>query len=148
MNSARLYNVDFASLKDGDTVGDAIRQMLDHRVSDLPVVDGAGRLVGVFRLRKLLAELLPRAAQISNGIADLSFVHDTLDDLAARVGEHTGRPVRDYLEPAEHVVAPEVSPVEIVLLLYRGANGVPVVGADGRLVAMVTSRDVLTALSR
>jgi CBS-domain-containing membrane protein len=148
MSVRKLYDGNFVSLKDSDTVGEAIRRMLDSRVSDLPVVDADGRLAGLFRVDRLYAELLPRAAQLPYGMPDLSFVHDSLDDLAGRLREFSDRPVRDFVVPAEHVVKPGVSPVEVVLLLYRGANSIPVVGADGRLVDMVTARDVLAALAR
>ena len=34
-----IYQTAFPKLEDTDTIGDAMRQMLDDRVSDLPVVD-------------------------------------------------------------------------------------------------------------
>jgi CBS-domain-containing membrane protein len=55
--------------------------------------------------------------------------------------------VQDYVEKVEEVVHPDTPPVEIVLLLHNGANNVPVVDRDsGRLVGMVSSRDLLAAL--
>ena len=42
---------------------------------------------------------------------------------------------------------PDTPPLEIVLQLYRGANNMPVVAREtGRLVGMVSARDVLAAL--
>ena len=47
----------------------------------------------------------------------------------------------------DHVIHPDTPPLEIVLLLHKGANNVPVVDRDGgRLVGMVSARDLLTAL--
>jgi CBS-domain-containing membrane protein len=143
-----FFNPDFVSLQDSDTVGEAMRRMLDHRVTDLPVVDAHGKLAGMFRLNRLLEKLLPRAATLSYGMPDLAFVGDTLDDLVQRMGTWAAHSVRDFLVDPEHTVRPGTSPTEVVLLLYKGANSIPVVDDDGRLVAVVTARDVLAALSR
>jgi CBS-domain-containing membrane protein len=141
-----LCNTSYTALQDTDVVSDAMRRMLSDRVTDLPVVDGVGKLVGMFKLDRLLAELLPKAALVGYGM-DLSFVTDTLDDLRERMRAIESSPVRDFFVPADHVVHPETSPIEIVLLIYRGANNVPVVdAASRRLVGMVSARDVLAAL--
>ena len=147
MTSAAIYNTDFAALRDSDTVAAATRRMLEDRVSDLPVTDGAGMLVGMFRLSRLFEVLLPRAAQLDYGMPDLSFMGDTVDQLKRRMREIEDQPVRNFMVAPEHVVHPETTPLEAVLLLYKGANAVPVVAtASGRLVGMVTAREVLVAL--
>jgi len=141
-----LYNASFTALHDSDRVSDAMRRMLGDRVSDLPVVDSDGKLVGLFKLDRLLAALLPKAALVGFGM-DLAFVADTLDQLRERMREVEENAVRDFTVRAEHVVHPDTSPIEIVLLIYRGVNNVPVVDpASGRLVGMVSARDVLAAL--
>ncbi len=55
--------------------------------------------------------------------------------------------MRDFVVKPDHVIHPDTPPLEIVLLLHQGANNVPVVDRDsGRLVGMVSARDLLTAL--
>ena len=39
-----FFTQDFHALRDTDTVVEATRRMLEHRVSDLPVVDASGKL--------------------------------------------------------------------------------------------------------
>ena len=147
MNSLTIYQTDFPRLAATDTVGVALDQMLGNRVSDLPVVDSSGAFVGMFKLEKLYAKLLPRAALLGKGMQDLSFVSDTLDEIRGRMRDILGDPVQDYVEKVDQVVHPDTPPVEIVLLLHNGANNVPVVDRDsGRLVGMVSSRDLLAAL--
>ena len=59
--------------------------------------------------------------------------------------EHS--PVREVMTDPDHVVHPHTSPLETVLLLYKGCNAIPVVAeGTGELVGMVTARDVLAAL--
>jgi len=143
-----IFNRDFETLKDTDTVAEATRRMLGSRVSDLPVVDTAGKLVGMFKLDRLLAALLPAAALVGYGMADLAFVSDDLDALREKMDAIDVRTVREFAEMPENIVHPDTPPLEIVRQLYRGANNVPVVERDtGRLFGMVSARDVLAALN-
>jgi CBS domain-containing protein len=147
MNSATIHTTQFPSLSSTDTVADATRQMLEHRVSDLPVVDGAGALVGMFRLDRLFAGLLPKAALIGYGVPDLAFVNDTLGQLRERMREIGHLPVHEFVVRPRGVAHPDTPPLELVLLLYQGVNNIPVVERDGgRLVGMVSARDLLNAL--
>lgn len=147
MPRANIFNREFDTLKDTDSVADATRRMLLHRVSDLPVVDADGRFVGMFKLERLLAALLPAAALVGYGMPDLSFVSDDLDALCEKMRALDERPVADFAEMPDHVVHPDDPPLEMVLQLYRGANNLPVVDReDGRLVGVVSARDVLGVL--
>lgn len=142
-----IYNTAYSALAADDSVGDATRRMLADRVSDLPVVDADGRLIGLFKLDRLFASLLPRAALLGYGMPDLAFVSDSLAELRERMREVEDAKLRDFVVKPDHVVHPDTSPLEIVLLLYKGANNIPVVTRDsGRLVGMAAARDVLAAL--
>ena len=55
--------------------------------------------------------------------------------------------MHEFVVKPTQVVYPDSSPLEIVLLLHQGANNIPVVDREGgRLVGMVSARDLLTAL--
>lgn len=147
MPAQLIYNSACPALDPADSVGDATRRMLADRVTDLPVVDGEGRLVGMFKLDRLFASLLPKAALLGYGMPDLAFVSDSLSELRAKMREVDDEKVGDFVVRPDHVVHPDTSPLEIVLLLYKGANNIPVVAREsGRLVGMAGARDVLAAL--
>ena len=147
MSSPVIYTTVFASLKDTDTVAVALQRILGDRVSDLPVIDAAGRLAGMFKLDRLYTGLLPKAAVLGHGMPDLAFVSDTLGQLRERMREIEPLAVHEFIVEPEHVVHPDTPPLELVLLLHQGANNIPVVERDGgRLVGMVSARDLLTAL--
>ena len=145
MSLASLYTTDFVALKDTDTVGEAAAHMLQHRVTDLPIVDPSGRLMGLFKLDRLFASLLPKAALLGYGIQDLGFVGQTLETLREHMREVDDEPVSAFAVKPQ-TLSPEGSPLEVVLLLYRGASSVPVVDRDGKLVGMVSAREILAAL--
>jgi CBS domain-containing protein len=142
-----IYKTTFPSLTDTDTVADATHKMLEDRVSDLPVVNAAGELVGMFKLDRLYAALLPKAALLGEGMTDLAFLSDTLVELRERMREIQNRPVSEFTVKPDHVVQPETTPLQVILLLHHGANSIPVVSAaTGRLAGMISARDVLAAL--
>ena len=133
MSPVVMYNREFEALKGTDTVGDATRRMLEHRVSDLPVVDASGKLLGMFKLDRLLAGLLPAAVarRLRHPRSRVRRRH-ARRSCAKRCATIDARPVREFAVKPEHVVHPDTAPVEIVLLLYRGANNLPVIDARGR----------------
>ena len=147
MNAPPIYNTDFSKLDDTETVGEALQRMLADRVSDLPVVDGSGKLIGMFKLEELYASLLPKGALIGKGMTDLSFASETLAELREKMDEIDDRPVHEFVVVPRHVVHEDTTPLEIVLLLHQGENNVPVVDrAGGRLIGMVSARELLIAL--
>ena len=88
MNSPTIYQTDFPRLEATDTVGEALRRMLDDRVSDLPVVDAAGALLGMFTLGQVYC-VAAAARRRSSATAwpDLAFVSDTLKQLREKMRE-------------------------------------------------------------
>lgn len=148
MSAAPIYRTDFDSVKGSDLAGEAMRRLLTHHVTDLPVVDDQQRLIGVLKLSRLLGSLLPKAALIGFGMEDLSFVSNSVDHLREQMQKIAATPVRELMVKAEEVAHPDTSPVEIVLLLYHGANNIPIVEhGTHRLVGMVSARDVLRVLT-
>src|SRR5437764_847396 len=65
-----IFNREFEKLRDADTVADATRRMLAHRVSDLPVVDANGTFIGMFKLERLLVALLGAGLLILTGVRE------------------------------------------------------------------------------
>ncbi len=115
--------------------------MLSHRLDALPVVDEAGRVVGMVGIKDLLAA--------PNRVVHTGARHRYISkymDLAAK------REAINRLTVADMMVRPVLSvsadtPVEEVVALFvnRGLHPLPVV-ADGRLVGIVGRADLLRVL--
>ena len=131
-------------LKD-DAVADALDALVAQGAFALPVVDGAGRFLGVFGMREVVGMLLPRAALLAEGL-DLSFVGDSIAQLGDRLGRLAGDPVGAHMAP-HSCIRRETALVEALLLLYRGDAWLPVVDKDGRLDGIVTAADALARIS-
>lgn len=150
MTISRVCNTsDFVTLRDSDTVGDALRILvqLGRCVSSLPVVDESGKLVGVLSVDQLISLLLPKAALLNEALPDLSFVSDTLEHLKEKMRGLEGEPVSRHMGEPGHPVYPDTPLMEVLLLLYRGENDLPVIERNtGRLLGIVSAIDILRAL--
>jgi CBS domain-containing protein len=105
------------------TVGEAIRTMLANNVGALLIVDNAGRLLGIFSERDLLTK-------------------------AASDVDYASRPVRAYMTADPETVRP-TDPLAFVLHKMDGGGyrHVPVV-QDGRVLGMLSVRDMLKHITR
>jgi CBS domain-containing protein len=127
-----------------DTVAHAVRLMLQKRVSGLPVVDSAGRLVGMvtegdFLRRSEIAtqRKRPRWLEILMG-------HGKLADEYTR--SH-GRKIHEIMTEDPISVGEDASLEEIVSVMEkRRIKRVPVV-RDGRVVGIVSRANLLHALA-
>lgn len=139
-------------LKPTDSVCDALRLMHQHHIRVLPVVDDADQLLGLFSVLRLCGLLLPKAAQIRQGIRDLSFMPDELGMLNERLSEVAGRPVADYLDKGKNLTfcKPSTSFPEVMQLLIQRTDAcLPVIVVEGeknKVVGMVSALDVLDRL--
>jgi acetoin utilization protein AcuB len=118
----------------------AVAVMRERGLRHLPVVDDAGRLMGIVTDRDLrgalfapaVAEYLPAAARVH-----LRSLATTLENLR----------VRDVMTWGALTIGPDAPVAQAAaMMLSAGVGGLPVV-EDGRVVGMVTERDALRALA-
>jgi CBS domain-containing protein len=127
-------------------VRDAVRLLLDRHISGLPVVDGAGRLVGIVTE----ADLLPKEAQPPASDPLLGWFGRSLW-LERLVTGHRKLEGRTVGEVMTHnvVTADEDTPVHVLAsrMMRYSVNRLPVVRA-GQVVGIVTRADVLKVFLR
>lgn len=131
-----------------DSVPAAVRMMKEHGMRNLPVVDGEGKFLGVFTTVHLIELLLPRAATMEGGLNDLTFVHDTLDDVRQRWNEVQDHRVGDFIETEDIPVATaETSLIEVLLLIFQNRTHITIVNEDSKkVVGVVTFSKVIDSL--
>ncbi len=136
-----------------DTVPAAVKLMLDFGIRNIPVVDQDGVFLGTFSTVHLIQLLLPTVATMDRGyfgrVSDLTFIHETFDDIKDRLQEVRSHKVGDYMDTKNvPVIAPDTSVIEAMLLLYKHRTHVPVVDKDsGKLVGVVSFNSVLRAIT-
>jgi len=134
-------------LRRDDSVADALKCMLEDRLTSVPVADAKDRFIGMFRVRRVVGLALPKAATIDHLVEDISFINESVADLTRRLDTMRDDPVSKHLDDTVPVVRPAMALAEILLLLYRSSNTLPVVEEPSRkLLGIVTSQRVLNVL--
>ncbi|CAL9649857.1 CBS domain-containing protein [Streptomyces sp. enrichment culture] len=119
---------------------DIVRVLQDRRVSALPVVDGAGRVVGIVSE----ADLLPKE-EFRDTVPDRSTQLRRLTDLA-RAGSVTAR---ELMTSPPITATPGTTLAQAARVMARArVKRLPVVDGTGRLVGIVSRADLLKVFLR
>lgn len=147
MQNAAFYSPATRTLRPTTTVADAMAAFVADRVSAFPIVGDDGRVTGLLTADRMLRLLLPRAVA-SGALADLAFVSDSLAHLRERLAHHAADPVGPHAEPLPGPIHPDTPLAEVLLLLDRGADDLPVTERDtGRLVGTVSASGMLALIA-
>jgi len=154
MTATTIMSTDVVTLKPDDTIAIALGLMCKHGVHNLPVLDNDGTFLGLFSLRRLSRELLPKAAKLDENslLMHINFMPDGTDDLLKRLTKLGQKPVDHLLEKTNKIrlCGPDTSLPELLQLLFESPTSLPVVVVEGKkkkLAGMVSNWDVLTKLT-
>lgn len=143
MKASDFMTRDVVTIAADATVADAVKSMLEHRVSGLPVVSSAGRLVGVVTEGDLI-----RRAELGTEKKRIRWLHFLIDrDVLAKdfTREH-GRKVSEVMTRFVESVSEETPLDEIVAIMEKNQiKRLPVV-RDHRIVGIISRADLLQAL--
>ena len=147
MKANIIMNPHPMTLGPSDTVATAADRILKHHLRHLPVVDEQGRYLGTFSVYSLLKLTLPKAVLDKHGLDNVSFVTESVEDLAQRLGRRRDEPVKNWLNIHE-VARPDTHAMEVMLLMLHGrTTSVPVVNkTNNRLEGIISFWDVLEKL--
>jgi len=125
---------------------DAAKILLDQRINGVPVVDDAGKLVGILCQSDIIAQQkklpVPSLFSFLDGYISLS----SIKGIEKEVRKIAATAVSDAMTPKPVTVSPDSS-IETVaaLMVDHNFHTLPVV-ADGRLVGVVGKEDILKTL--
>lgn len=127
----------------GDTtLREAARLMLDHGVGGLPVIDAGERPVGILTEADYVSREAGRSPQGRRRLLGL-FLDKARPDLV------TVERVRDAMTKEPVVIGPGAPVTEAARLMMKvSVKRLPVVDGAGRLVGIVSRRDILKAFVR
>jgi len=150
--AADLMTPNPVSVRETASLGDALNLLIDKGFSASPVIDEAGRPVGVLSRSDLLIHDRESATYLKQ---QPEFFHK--EELHTPAGEHLGRGfqvervdrtcVGDLMTPAVFSVAPDAPAAKVVHeLLSLKVHRLFVVDNNGVLVGVISSFDVLRHL--
>jgi CBS domain-containing protein len=144
MNAGDLMTADVMTIGRDATIADAIRSMLEHRISGLPVVDSTGRLLGIVTEGDFL-----RRGEMGTERHRPRWLEFLLG-YGRQAGEYIeshGRKVAEVMTRPVQAVSQDTPVGEIVdLMEHFHIKRLPVL-SDGRLVGIVGRADLLRALA-
>lgn len=133
---------DVVTLAAGGTVHEALALMGENRVSAIPVVDHAGKCVGIIST----TDLVDMTRDVDDDLYQLDLVDATsrrflIDRLAHSLGNES---IETYMSESLVTVYPESTLATATKrILKAGVHHLPVVDKDDRLVGIVSSLDIL-----
>jgi CBS domain-containing protein len=150
--AADLMTPNPVSVEANAFVGEAVALLIDRGISAAPVIDNAGRPIGVLSRSDILVHDRECAGHVGT---EADYYHRA--ELTTRTGEslpagfeveHVDRTmVRDLMTPAVFAVAPESSAAEVVReMLALKVHRLFVVDHCGVLVGVISALDVLRHL--
>lgn len=143
MRAHQVMNRQVVTVTPETSIGDAANIMLRQRISGLPVVDGAGRLVGVVSEGDFI-----RRAEIGTEKKGGRWLALLTGSDIADAARMQGRTVGEIMTATPLTIVEDTPLVEVVQTMEtHGVKRLPVL-RDDRLVGIVTRSDLLQAVAR
>lgn len=127
------------------SVKEAAKKIFDMEISGLPVVDEAGRLVGMFTEKGILKAILPSYVE---KVGKFIYEEDP-KTIRKKVEALNSLKVKDLMRTEVVTVGEETSLYETArLMLTQRARRVPVIDKENKIVGIVARCDIVKALTR
>jgi CBS domain-containing protein len=129
------------------SVGKLSELLLKNKISGVPVVDDAGKMVGIATEGDLIvkdADLhFPRYFKLLDSIIYL----ESLNKFKRNLTKYLGTKVEDVMTSKVWAVSEDTPVSEVAnIMIRKNVNRVPVLGNDGNLVGIITRADVVKSM--
>lgn len=132
-------------LRDDDCLRDAVTRLIESDTPALPVVDGGGKLLGIFGEREFIGALFPGYLKT---LGYAGFVRRSLDEALEKRKACVDEPVSTYMN-TEHIdVDEDFSDTQLAeIFLHHRVLIIPIVDG-GRVSGIVTREDFVRELAQ
>lgn len=147
MKAMEIMTKDVITVTPEATVKEIVKLVVEHKISGVPVVDAAGKLVGIVTEGDLLhKEVAPRLPDVINILGAIIYFHgvkryhEDFKKLMAGTAQE--------LMTAEVItVGPEADADAVgELMISRNIKRVPVINAEGKLLGIISRADIVKML--
>ncbi len=128
------------------TLTEVINLILDNGINHVPVCSREGTYLGMVGTADILGALIPVGAKGEHALQDLAFAGDCTGILTAKLHKLRGLPLRSVMRTEPPPLRDDTPLLDAVFLLARENTPLPVTGADGRLLGMLSRRSLLRYL--
>lgn len=139
MKASEAMDPNPTTLKPTDSIECAAEYIMKSRYRALPVVDENNCYLGMFGVNCLLKQVIPKSVFLPKGLQNVSFIHESFEDLYHRYAEVKHLPVSICMNHDIPSVAPGTPLTETMLQLYQTRASVPVVDpVSCKLLGMIS----------
>jgi len=145
MKVGEIATKDVVSVRPDESVKEALGLLFKIQISGLPVIDGDGRLVGMFTEKEILSYLLPSYVErVGRFIYDQNpkAIKKKFAELSKLKVSQLMR--KDIVTTTEDTALCEVARV----MLTQKARRLPVLDKTGKVLGIIARSDVLKAISK
>jgi CBS domain-containing protein len=131
-------------LAQDDIVREAARRLSIEQLTDLPVVDPAGAVVGLFGEKELIEALSPRYLQ---SLRDTTFIVRDFEDVSDEAAKVMDRPVSEFMRKEYATLEEDFSVLHAAeLFLHKRQGTIPILDAERRPAALLRRSDLGRAI--
>jgi CBS-domain-containing membrane protein len=142
MKASEVMDPNPLTVQPDDTIECAARFIMENRYRSLPVVDENGCYVGMFGVNCLLKQVIPKAVFV-HGLKNVSFIHETFDELYERFSEVKDEPLKICMSEDVIAISPDTPLTETMLQLYNTRLSIPVIEEGScKLLGMISYFDI------
>ena len=143
MQASEVMDPNPTTLKPTDTIECAARYIMEKRYRNVPVVDESFCYLGMFGVNCLLKQVIPKPVFIDKGLENVSFIHESLEDLYQRFDEVKHQPISICMNNEVPPVSPDTPLTETLLQLYDTRSSIAVVEKGTcKLLGMISYWDI------
>ena len=142
MNASEVMDPNPTTLKPTDSIQFAAKYIMERRYRSLPVVDDDFCYLGMFGVNCLLKQVIPKAVFV-HGLENVSFIHESLEDLYQRFADVKDEPISVCMNNNIHSVSPDTPLTDTLLQLHETRASIPVVETGTcKLLGMISYWDI------
>lgn len=137
------------TIRPDDTVEKAIHLFRNKNIRSLPVVDQAGKLVGICGLRHVLLKLLPAAVTMEDGLGRIDFLMGAAPGIAKRLKKLKSLLVSDIMDKNPITVFKDSAMSEAVRVMALHGSPLAIIEEDThKFVGMISRQTLLEELEQ
>ncbi|MEW6102041.1 MAG: CBS domain-containing protein [Candidatus Omnitrophota bacterium] len=140
-----IMTKDVVSLKPDDSAFEALELLFKMQISGLPVIDGQGKLAGMFTEKEVLSFILPGYIEKVGRFIYEADPKSTKKKFLELSGVKVSQLMRkDVVTTQEEVTSSEVARV----MLTQKARRLPVIDKNGKVLGIISRCDILKTMAK
>ena len=143
MNASEAMDQNPTTLNPSDTIECAAEYIMKNRYRNVPVVDENFCYVGMFGVNCLLKQVIPKAVFMPQGLENVSFKHESFEDLFHRFAEVKDQPIEICMSKEIMPIAHNTPLTETMMQLFNTRASISVVEPGTcKLLGMISYWDI------